>query len=454
MKLIRPIAMIVAAAALSACGTVSKAADAAWPFNDGKPKKAAEAANKDGRISILAFEEKLEPAADLTARTPAVPAAVAVTEWRAPGGPANNAPPPATLSDNARVAERKGVGDGSGKHVRISAPPVVADGKLYVLDADQNIHAYSADGLNRLWSKHITVPKKRDKSALGGGIAIDNGKIFVSSGYGFVAALDASSGAEIWRTEQGAPFHAAPTASGGRVFVVSSDSELYAIDENTGAVQWTHQAIAEPARILSASSPGVTGDIVVAPFASGEVVALLAANGRRLWVDALTRSGRNTSLAAINDIAGRPVILDGVVYAASHSGILAAIDQRSGQRIWARAIASTQTPFVAGDALFVVTVDGELAAFERLTGKAYWVTQLERFEKEKKKKGRISWTGPLLAGNKLVLASSTGDVVMVDPTTGAIDKKFDVGGPVFIPPIAANGSVYLLTDEGKLVVLR
>src|SRR5262249_28651645 len=106
------------------------------------------------------------------------------------------------------------------------------------------------------------------------------------------------------------------------------------------------------------------------------------------------------------------------------------------------------------DTLFVVTVDGELAAFERLTGKAYWVTQLERFDNEKKKKGRISWTGPLLAGNKLVLASSTGEVVMVDPTSGKVDRTLKIGEPVFIPPIAANGAVYLLTDEGKLVVLR
>ena len=219
-------------------------------------------------------------------------------------------------------------------------------------------------------------------------------------------------------------------------------------------MQWTHQAIAEPARILSASSPAVRGDTVVAPFASGEVVALLAANGRRLWVDALTRAGRLTSLSAINDIAGRPVALDGIVYAASHSGILAAIDQRTGQRIWARGIASTQTPWVAGDTLYVVTIDGELTALERTTGQAFWVTQLRRYDNEEDRKGRIAWTGPLLAGGKLVLASSQGDAVIVNPTTGAVEKTLRVGGPVYIAPVAAGGQVFLLTDEGKLVVIR
>src|SRR6185436_1958736 len=107
---------------------------------------------------------------------------------------------------------------------------------------------------------------------------------------------------------------------------------------------------------------------VVAPFASGEIVALLAGNGRRLWSDSLSRAGRLTSLSAINDIAGRPVIDSGVAYAASHSGILAAVDIRSGQRVWSRAFASTQTPWVAGDVLYAVSVDGQLAAFDRATG--------------------------------------------------------------------------------------
>jgi outer membrane protein assembly factor BamB len=235
---------------------------------------------------------------------------------------------------------------------------------------------------------------------------------------------------------------------------VTNDSELMAIDAATGEVVWTHQAIAEPAGILSASSPAVNGDTVIAPFASGEVVALLTANGRRLWVDALTRNGRLTSLSAINDIAGRPVAVDGVVYAVSHSGVIAAIDQRTGQRLWARGLASTQTPFVAGDALYVVTVDGELAALDRKTGGAFWVTQLQRYEKENDKKGRVSWTGPIMAGGNLILASSQGDAVFVSAANGQIVKTMDLGAPIYIPPVAAGGMVYFVDDKAKLIALR
>jgi outer membrane protein assembly factor BamB len=217
---------------------------------------------------------------------------------------------------------------------------------------------------------------------------------------------------------------------------------------------WTFQAIAEPARILSAPSVGVDGETIVAPFASGELVALLGANGRRLWADSLSRTGRLTSLSAINDIAGRPVIDGGAVYAASHSGVLAAIDLRSGQRIWAKSFASTQTPWVAGDVLYAVSTDGELAAFERRTGNVYWVAQLRRYRDETDRQGRVSWTGPIMVGGRLVLANSEGQVVAVSPANGQVLATADVDQPVYIPPIAALVQIYVVTDEARLVALR
>ncbi|HJS81027.1 MAG TPA: PQQ-binding-like beta-propeller repeat protein, partial [Vitreimonas sp.] len=290
--------------------------------------------------------------------------------------------------------------------------------------------------------------------ARGGGVAVSGGRVFVTTGFGFLVALDAASGDEVWRAEGGAPFHSAPTVAGGRVYAITNDSELIAFDAATGQVAWNHQAIAEPARILSAPSVGVDSDTVVAPFASGEVVALVSANGRRLWSDSLSRSGRLTSLSAINDIAGRPVIENGVVYAASHSGVLAAIDLRTGQRIWARAFASTQTPWIAGDVLYAVSVDGELTAFDRATGNVYWVRQLRRYRDEEDHTGRVAWTGPIMVGSRLILANSLGQVVAVSPTNGETLNTEDVDQPVFIPPVSANSQIYVVTDNARLVVFQ
>jgi len=445
------LAVIVAAAALSACSTVSRIGDAINPFDSDAP---APTAPQDGRISILTFEQDLTPDATLAARRIVVPPATPVVEWSQPGGTADNSPPHSSGSAVLEIAWRANLGRGSNNRAQIAAPPVIANGTLFFLDADHRLHAIDARDGDRRWTETLRPRDSRDRVARGGGVAASGERVFVATGFGFVVALDAASGDEIWRTGADAPFQAAPTVAGGRVYATTNDSELIAMDAATGEVAWTHQAIAEPARILSAPSVAVDGESVVAPFASGELIALLGANGRRLWSDSLSRSGRLTSLSAINDIAGRPVVDNGVVFAASHSGVLAAIDLRTGQRGWARAFASTQTPWIAGEVLYAVSTDGELAAFDRQTGNVYWVSQLRRYEDEDDRRGRVTWVGPIMVGGRLVLANSLGQVIAVTPENGQTVATADVRQPVFIPPIAANDQIYIVTDRAQLVVLR
>lgn len=434
-----------AAAALSACST--------FGFGGGGDEPSTSNVPQDGRISILAFEQQLAPDPALQGRTIAPPLAMPVGEWTQPGGTADNSPPHSSGAAVLERAWRADLGAGSNDRVQLAAPPVIADGRLYFLDAAQRVHAIGARDGDRAWSASVRG-ENRDRNARGGGLAVSGGRVFVTTGFGDLVALDGGSGDEVWRVSGGAPFHSAPTVSGGRVYAITNDSELMAFDVSNGAVQWTYQAIAETARILSAPSVAVDGETVVAPFASGELVAFLAPNGRRLWSDSLSRASSLTSLSAINDIAGRPVIDNGVAYAASHSGVIAAIDIRSGQRIWSRSFASTQTPWVAGDVVYAVSVDGELTAFDRATGGVFWVSQLRRYRNERSREGRLSWTGPIMVGGRLVLANSVGDVVGVSPQNGEVVANADVGNPVFVPPIAANDQIYIVTNKAQLVVLR
>jgi outer membrane protein assembly factor BamB len=437
---------------LSACSTVSRIGGALNPFDGGDSP--SQTAPQDGRVSILAFEQDVTADPTLAARTIVVPPPVDLVEWSQPGGTPDNSPPNSTGSGVLQRAWRADLGAGSDGRVQIAAPPVVAEGRLYFIDANQRVIAVNAADGNRVWSETLRPSDSRDRTARGGGVAAAGGRLFVTTGFGFIAALDARTGDEVWRTNGGAPFHSAPVVSGGRVYATTNDSELMAFDANTGEVIWNYQAIAEQARILSAPSVAVDGETVIAPFASGELIALLGANGRRLWSDSLSRSGRLTSLSAINDIAGRPVIEQGIVYAASHSGVLAGIDIRAGQRGWSRPFASTQTPWVAGDVLYAVSVDGELVAFDRMTGNAFWVQQLRRYRNERERTGRVAWTGPVMIGSRLVLANSLGEVVAVSPENGQTVATADVDDPVFIPPIVANGLVYIVTDKARLIAFR
>jgi len=452
MRPLRPIALVAAAVALSACSTIQRVG-AILPFGhgDATPRNAVP---REGRVSILASDQALTADPSLASRTIVVPPTTELTAWSQPGGNETNSPPNAGGSATLQQAWRADLGAGTNRHVTLSSVPVIAQGRLFFLDANQHVTAIDAANGHRAWSVALRPQHSRDHFAEGGGVAVADGRVFVTTGYGFVVALDASNGHEVWRAEGSTPYQSSPTVAGGRLYAITNDSTLVAMDANTGEVQWNFQAIAEPARIVASPSVAVAGETVIAPFASGELAAVVSANGRRLWGDSLSRPGALTSLSAINDIPGRPVVSNGVVYAASHSGVLVAINIITGQRIWAKPFASTQTPCVIGDVVYAVSVDGELAAFDRTTGNVYWVKQLRRYRNQEDHKGRVSWVGPIMVGSRLVLANSMGEVIGVTPANGEIVAHGSTGHAVFIPPVTANDQIFLVTDNAQLVVLR
>ena len=105
------------------------------------------------------------------------------------------------------------------------------------------------------------------------------------------------------------------------------------------------------------------------------------------------------------DIRGRPVIDRGVVVAMGSAGQIAAVDLRSGQRVWERRIGGSQTPWVAGRFLFVVTGSADVAAISRDNGKIKWVTPLTQYFDEKRRKP-VLWGGPVLAGDRLLVVGT------------------------------------------------
>jgi outer membrane protein assembly factor BamB len=354
--------------------------------------------------------------------------------------------------------------------------PVVADnGRIFVMDGEATISALDAGSGAEAWKTNIKPPEdqrrtgflgmggRSDGGGFGGGVAVGGGKVFVSSGYRTVSALDQASGAVIWTTPVDVPIHGAPTVSGNRVFVIDVENQIMAFDTTTGRQDWSYRGIPEPARIMRASSPAVTGDTVIAPFSSGEVVALRASTGQAVWQQVLSRTSRTSALSEIRDIAGRPVVSRGTVYAVSHSGILSAMDIRSGQPKWAPLpIAGVNAPLPVGDVIFVVSKDGELTVINRDTGQIYWSRDLNegRVRQEGGFLGlfdrtvRPEWSGPLLASSRLVLVNSDGELVAFDPKTGAQTASVNLGGPAYIAPAAYNGALYVLTDNGDLVSIR
>lgn len=460
---------------LTGCSTLS----AINPFDGGGPDQ-GDVAGSDRRISILELNDTLEVDGSLTPTDIVLPPAYVNTDWPQLGGNVAHVVQHTGASGPLEKIWSRDVGDGSSRTGFIAAPPVVADGIIYVLDADSTVRAFGEANGKRLWEFEIKVsdtettrtqstsvidrirdPRSfidgsgKDKDGVGGGVAYDGGVLYISSGLGVMIALDAKTGAELWRKRIRVPLHSAPTVDKGKVYAITDDNEIMAFDaRDEGAILWTYQGIVETARMLTVPAPAVVNDVVVAPFSSGELVALRAQNGGVLWQDALASSTRLTPLAALNDIAFGPVIADGYVVATAQSGVMTAFDFRTGQRVWSQPAGSIGMPWIAGDFIFTVTTDGKVAALSKVNGSVIWIQQLDTFKKPKKRKGRIVWSGPVLAGERLVVASSEGRMMILSPYTGEIIEERKIGDAVMVPPIIANETVYILNNKAKLIAFR
>lgn len=417
-------------------------------------KKRAKTPTVGDRLPVLTLSTKIEADPALAETIVVVPPAEANAEWTQPGvGPtksAGNLELSATLVQ-AWVAE---IGQGSSKTRRLSSAPVVADGRVYTIDTSASVRAFAVLDGREVWRATIARAGDGERVAFGGGVSFGAGRVYATSGYGIVAAFDAATGKPLWRTDVGAPLRGSPAATAERVFAISQDNQIFALNPATGARLWDVAGTIEQAGLLGVGTPAVSGETVVAGFSSGELVALLAANGRSVWQDALARTGRSTAIASLADIDAAPVIDRDRVFAIGHGGRMVSLELTTGNRVWERNFAGVSMPWVAGEWVFAVTLDGEIVALTRSEGRVRWVTQLPAYRKAKAKKGDIRWYGPVLASDKLWVAGSHGRMGWIDPANGKLGDTWPLPGATYLPPVIAGGMLFILTDEGRLVAFR
>lgn len=404
------------------------------------------------RIPVRAVAgEKMTPP-DIASQISAISPPKQNAEWtQVNSGPTHaigNVAGPTSLS----VAWRADIGDGG---ERLTATPVVAGGRVFTLDSEAQVSAFGTGGGGAQWVRDLSPEGESGEVGFGGGLAFEAGRLFVTTGFGQVVALDAASGEEIWRQKLPAPVRAAPAVSDGIVVVVARDNTALAFAAEDGSVRWRVVGAASDAGIFGGASPAISpGGVAILPFGSGELIAVRATSGQRLWSDVLSGGRRGLASSVISDISSDPVIIGVAVIAGNQSGRLAAIDGRSGRRGWTRDFGARGPVWADGQTLFLITDKAELKRLSGQDGSTMWSTPLQEYRDQEDRTDAIAYGGPVLVGGRLLVTSSEGEILSFDPLTGASTGSTPVSGLAGLGPVVAGGVVYVITDAGELVALR
>ncbi|MEM7442283.1 MAG: PQQ-binding-like beta-propeller repeat protein [Pseudomonadota bacterium] len=443
-RLLRVLVLIVPLSlGLSACETINNL----WFGEAEGPRLPGE------RVAVLPEAGELVVAPELAAVPITLPPPQRNVDWPVSNRTSTQSSGHLQLNIPFQRVWTSSIGSGSSSSRRLLNPPVVANGRVYAADAVGRVTALDTENGGQVWQVRVASPEE-NSAPLGGGVAYGAGLVYATTGFGEVVALDPQNGALVWLEEMGAPIRAAPMFAGNRVYAVSVENRTEAFDAATGAPVWGHSGLLETAGLLGGAAPSVGTGVVVVPYSSGEVYALRPENGRLAWTDSLISLRQTAALAALADIEAGPVIDSNLILAVSHSGRMAGIDLRSGARIWEQRFGGVQTPVVAGDTIFLVTGNAELLALERNTGNIRWVTELARWQNPEDRIGSIVWAGPVLADNSLILVSSEGEGVIASAQTGEIVGGFDPGSGTTVAPVIADGTLYILSDDGRLSAYR
>jgi outer membrane protein assembly factor BamB len=406
------------------------------------------------RVPVLLLEGDLKADPNVADLAIQLPPAATNAVWPQHGGSPAHAMQHLAAAKKPALAWKASVGDNAADAGQLLARPVVAEGKIYAMDAFGAISAFDAKTGERRWQKsHDELAL--DDSVFGGGLAYDQGRLFAMFTTGEVVSLDAADGKELWRQSLNLPLRSAPTVADGIVLVLTADNQLYALDRDSGQPAWRHAGFFEASGVLGGPSPAVDGGIAVVPYSSAEVFALRIDNGRPLWSDTLERPRRTRALAEINDIDGTPVIDDNRVYIGGRGGQVAAIDMRRGVRAWDTDLTAVDTPWLAGDFIYILTERNEVVCLVRSNGRIRWITRLPlTTDPDDANAKGLTWRGPVLAGEQLFLTNSEGFVITLSPYDGKQENRFKLSSPAETTPVIADATVYFLTKQAELLAYR
>ena len=351
----------------------------------------------------------------------------------------DHAEPPAPLvliEDGIKIKElwSRDTGKGySDKYLKLT--PVIAQQRIYITDSHGNLSSINAETGKVIWEKDI------DEN-ISGGPGVGKTLVMVGSDTGEVLVFSLADGEEKWRAKVSSEILSAPQEANDVVVVRTVDGKIHGLNVANGNRLWIYDRTVPPLTLRGTSNPVIIGDVVIAGFDDGRLVAIELRTGELLWETRITLPSGRSELERISDIDSDPVIIDNRIYVATFQGQLASVSLESGDILWLKDISSYAGLATDEDTLYVSDESSHIWAFDRSSGESIW-------RQEQLSARKI--TAPASIDDFLVVGDFESYLHWIDKTSGRFVAQTEVSGGNFIaPPISVGNVVYAYSSDGTL----
>ena len=376
-------------------------------------------------------------------------------EWTHRGGNAQHNPGHTVLSDTLKLVWKTSIGKGNGRRHQIASSPIAEANRIFTLDSRSLVTALDFDG-NIIWQSDVGNKLEGRDDASGGGLAVQGKQLFVTTGFGTVQALSSETGEILWSQELDSYGGASPTVFEDLLYVSARGGAAWAIETKTGRIKWQVSGPSSRSSLVGGPGAAVNDKYALFPFGSGDVFTVFRKGGLPSWNSVLSGARLGRSASYIQDVTGQPVIDSDWVYLSNSAGRMAALDLKTGQRKWTSNQGSQGDILVAGNSIFFVSDENKLVRVSKLDGNIIWSNQLPHFTKTnlKRRTEIFAHYGPVLAGGRLILASSDHILREFDPSDGKLISSMKLPRGAASMPIVVKKTLYLLDMGGSLLAFR
>ncbi|MBP9722528.1 MAG: outer membrane protein assembly factor BamB [Gammaproteobacteria bacterium] len=333
-------------------------------------------------------------------------------------------------------SEKVGGGDYS-EYLKLK--PLALDSQIVTIDGRGTVQARNSLTGKLIWKNNLN--KK-----VNSGVSGNSEKLFIGFADGNIAALDATSGKLLWQHPLDKNILSSSFYDSKNVYVQTTDGTLSSLDGLTGKLNWEYKVLVPDLTLYATSSPIVWGNMVIAGFSNGKIMAFNKATGNPEWDYQIATPNGRSNIQRMVDINASPVVNGGVLYAVSYQGNMVAVDLNNGAELWKFSLSSINDFTVNYKHIYVSDTEGTVWALNRDNGRVLW---------QQNNLHMRELSGTNFLEDTIVVGDYAGYFHGLANNHGGIIARGKLGGSgIRVAPLVKNDIMYILDNSGRLAAYK